>query len=51
MCGKVKLVIIAQTILIPNGGKARTHDGESGKGRFYYRWIVLEMCALPAGIL
>ena len=47
-CGKVKLIIITETILIPHRRKPRTHGRESTIDLFNENRIVLEIGALLA---
>ena len=48
-CGKVKLIIIADSVPVPHRSKPRTHDRKPGIGPFNEGRIILEMCALLAG--
>lgn len=47
-CGKIKLVIVANPVLIPNGGKPRTHGRKSTIDLFNEGRIVLEIGTVPA---
>ena len=46
--GQINFVMLAETILVPNGSEDGTHRFKSGKDFFYIRRIIGKMCTVKA---